>query len=189
MPELLRFTVPVVPRTCSNAPCQASSPARVTTNEGMRKRVKSEPWSRPIAAPARMPAAIAGAGPQPCLTFSTAITAAHTPLTAPIERSISPSSSTSTTPTEIRPTAVIWRKRLVRLTAERKRSFWDWKTIQITAIARITRSEARSPWTKRRTTSAALALSAGDSAGDAESRTVSLIVPPPRWAWIRTRPR
>jgi hypothetical protein len=41
------------------------------------------------------------------LTESTAITAAHTPLTAPTDRSISPSSRTSTTPTEIRPMAVI----------------------------------------------------------------------------------
>ena len=36
-------------------------------------------------------------------------------------------------PTEIRPTAVICSIRLVRLIAERKRSFWDWKIAQMTA--------------------------------------------------------
>ena len=40
---------------------------------------------------------------QPCLTLSTAITPAASPLTAPTERSISPSSRTNTTPTEIVP--------------------------------------------------------------------------------------
>ncbi len=41
----------------------------------------------------------------------------------------------------------------MRLPAVRKRSFWDWKMIQITAIARITRSEARSPCRNRRSRS------------------------------------
>src|SRR5215211_3575149 len=93
-------------------------------------------------------------GDQPCFTVSTAITAAHRPLTAPTERSISPSSSTSTTPTEISPTAVIWRTRLVRLVAERKRSSWTWKMNQIRARATMTRSSPRSPWRKRRSRSA-----------------------------------
>ena len=79
--------------------------------------------------------------------------AAARPLTAPTERSISPSRSTKTIPIEISPTAVIWSIRLVRFSAERKRSFWDWKMIQITARPITTRSEARSPWMKRRSVS------------------------------------
>jgi hypothetical protein len=63
----------------------------------------------------------------PWRTLSTAITAAAKPLTAPTERSISPSSSTSTTPIEIVPTAAICSVRFVRLAAERKRSFIAWK--------------------------------------------------------------
>ncbi len=57
---------------------------------------------------------------QSCLVFSTAMTAAARPPTTPTERSISPSSSTSTTPTAMMPTAVIWSMRLVRLPAVRK---------------------------------------------------------------------
>ena len=134
----------------------------MTTNDGMPKLVKSAPCATPIAIPHSTPAAIARYGSQPCLTLSTAITAAARPLTAPTERSISPSSSTYTTPTEIRPTAVIWSIRLVRLTAVRKRSFWDWKMIQITTTPRITRSDARSPCTnRRRTSTAGRALEAG----------------------------
>ena len=53
--------------------------------------------------PTRTPAAIARYGFQPCLTLSTAMTAAARPLTAPTERSISPSRSTKTMPIEIRP--------------------------------------------------------------------------------------
>ena len=68
-----------------------------------------------------------------------------TPLTAPTDRSISPRSSTYTTPTEMSPVAVICSTRLVRLTAERKRPFCDWKMIQMTAIATMTRTETRSP--------------------------------------------
>ncbi len=50
--------------------------------------------------------------------------AAHRPLTAPTDRSISPSSSTYTMPTLIRPTAVIWSIRLVRLAADRNALSW-----------------------------------------------------------------
>ena len=42
---------------------------------------------------------------QPCWTFITAMSADATPLTAPTDRSISPSSSTNTTPTEMSPVA------------------------------------------------------------------------------------
>ena len=50
--------------------------------------------------------------------------AAHRPLTAPTERSISPSSSTSTMPIETSPTAVIWSTRFDRLTELMKRGSW-----------------------------------------------------------------
>ena len=46
--------------------------------------------------------------------------AAQKPLTAPTDRSISPSSKTIVTPTEIVPTGTIWIIRLVRLTGVRK---------------------------------------------------------------------
>src|SRR3954467_1146017 len=72
------------------------------------------------------------------------------PLTAPTDRSISPSRSTSTTPTEISPTPVIWRIRFVRLPAVRNRSSWIWKMAQIRMRPTITRSSPRSPWMKRR---------------------------------------
>ena len=44
---------PVDPSTCNSAPCQASKPARVTTNEGTPKRLKRKPWRTPIAMPDR----------------------------------------------------------------------------------------------------------------------------------------
>src|SRR4051812_44429807 len=71
------------------------------------------PLKRPISAPVRSPARMASSGLQPCFTLSTAITPAASPLTAPTDRSISPSSRTSTTPTEIVPIAAIWSARFV----------------------------------------------------------------------------
>jgi len=79
------------------------------------------------------------------LTLSTAVTAAARPLTAPTDRSISPSSSTSTTPTEIVPMAAIWRVRLVRLIAVRKRSLASAKIVQMIASTMSTRSDPSSP--------------------------------------------
>ena len=73
------------------------------------------------------------------------MTPAARPLTAPIERSISPSSSTSTTPIEIVAVAAICSVRFERLTALRKRSLAIWKIVQMTTIPRITLTGARSP--------------------------------------------
>ena len=84
------------------------------------------------------------------MTDRTAITAAASPLTAPTERSISPSSSTSTTPIEIVATAAIWSVRLERLTALRKRSLAIWKMVQITAMPTSTRTSPSSPRATRR---------------------------------------
>ena len=114
-------------------------------NDGTPNEENSAPWSTPIAIPSATAAAIARYGFHPCWTFKTAMSADVTPLTAPTDRSISPRSSTNTTPTEMSPVAVTCRSRLVRLTAERKRPFSSWKMIQMTAIATMTRTETRSP--------------------------------------------
>ena len=140
-----RLTEPVSPSTHSSAPCQASRPASVTTNEGTPNWVTMKPLKKPIATPTPSPAKIASTGDQPCWTLSTAITPAARPLTAPTERSISPSSRTSTTPIEIVAIAAICSVRLERLTALRKRSLAIWKIVQMTAIPSSTRTEARSP--------------------------------------------
>ena len=79
-----------------------------------------EPWKRPIAVPTSTPTRIAAQPGQPWLTVSTAMQAAATPLTIPTDRSISPSSSTSTTPTAMMPSDVIWSMRLVRFPEVRK---------------------------------------------------------------------
>ena len=106
----------------------------MTTNDGTRSLVIHAPWNAPMARPTAIAAAIDGHAVQPCLTLSTAIDAAANPLTAPTERSISPSSRTSTMPTEIVPMAAICSMRLVRLTGDRNRSFRIWKTIQMTTM-------------------------------------------------------
>ena len=98
-----------------------------------------------MLAPTPTPAMIAGTGAQPCLTLSTATIAAQTPDTAPTDRSISPSSRTSTTPTEISATAVICSDRLTMLVELRKRLSCDWKITQTIASRTSTRSDPRSP--------------------------------------------
>ena len=97
----------------------------MTTNDGTPKPENNMPWSMPMVAPASTPAPIARYGFQPCLTLSTPMMAAHRPLTAPTDRSISPSSSTYTIPMLIRPTAVICSIRLVRFAADRKALSWE----------------------------------------------------------------
>ena len=54
-----RLTEPVSPSTQSSAPCQASRPASVTTNDGMPNRVTMKPLKSPIATPTPSPATIA----------------------------------------------------------------------------------------------------------------------------------
>jgi hypothetical protein len=103
------------------------------------------PWKSPIAAPAARAAAIAGTAGQPTFTDRLAMIAPASPLTAPTERSISPRSSTNTTPMEIVPTAAICSVRFVRLTAVRKRSCAIAKTVQMIASTIRTRSDPSSP--------------------------------------------
>ena len=68
--------------------------------------------------------------------------------------------------------------RLVRFWAERKRSFSNWKIAQIRARPMTTRSEARSPWTSRRSVSPRHRASALRCL--AVPAAASLIAPPPR---------
>ena len=75
--------------------------------------------------------------------------AAARPLTEPTDRSISPSSSTSTMPMAMVPTAALCRVRLTRLRAERKSLFRLWKTAQMMIRPTTTGSEPRSPLRSR----------------------------------------
>ena len=186
-----RLIDPVSPSTHSNAPCQASKPARVTTKDGTPNWVTMKPLKAPIAQPIRSAAMIPRSGDQPCWTESTAMTAAARPLTAPTERSISPRSRTSTTPIEIVAIAAICRVRFERLTALRKRSLAIWKIVQISAIPRITRTEARSPRAsaaKARRTEKPSTASTG-AVPIVGSLEASLTAGSPRWLGSRRRRR
>ena len=55
----VRLIDPVEPSTCRRAPCQANKPARVTTKDGIPKRLKRNPCSTPIDNPTPAAAAIA----------------------------------------------------------------------------------------------------------------------------------
>ena len=87
-------TVPPSPRIRSMTPCQNSSPARVTMNEGSPILVMIVPCSSPITAQTTRAAAIAAHHGHPIVGLaSSASTTPPSPATKPIERSISPSSS------------------------------------------------------------------------------------------------
>src|SRR5690349_1541729 len=152
MVESVTFSVPVEPSTFSCAPCHVRSPASVTTNVGIASFVDTKPWNAPITTATSSAAPIAGTAPQPDFTDRLAMIAAHRPETAPTDRSISPSSSTSTTPTETIPTATVCSARLVRLTGVRKRSWAIAKITQMIASVISTRSEPASPCPRRRST-------------------------------------
>jgi hypothetical protein len=145
-------------------------------------------WNSPMAAPAASPAKIARVGSHPFLTDSTAVIDAHTPLTEPTERSISPRSSTSVMPMEIVPTAAICSSRFVRLRDSRKNSDRFAKMIQMIARTRITRTDPSSPCASAlsgflkpcsASAAAAAARSASSSVERSGSERVSLIAPPP----------
>ena len=110
-----RLIVPLAPITYSRRPVQAICPARVTTKDGIRKRVIQKPWNRPISVPPAIASRTATTPGTPYLTLSTAMKAAVSPLTTPTVRSISPSRRTNTTPMAIVPTAAICMPRLTRL--------------------------------------------------------------------------
>src|SRR3954463_9449379 len=91
-----------------------------------------------------------------------------TPATAPTDRSISPSSSTRTTPTEIVPMAAICSVRLTRFCAVRNESFAMAKITQMTASVIRTRAEPSSP-------SASLRRAAPGDRLPASSRSATLV--------------
>ena len=102
------------PASRSGPPGSPRTPARRSSRRRSRAR-------GPIAAPRGAARGIAGTAAMPWLTFSTARIAEVRPLTEPTDRSISPSSSTSTMPSEIDPDADICCTRFERFSAERKR--------------------------------------------------------------------
>ena len=77
--------------------------------------------------------------------------AAHRPLTAPTDRSISPSSRMSTTPTDTVPIGAICSARFVRFAEVRKFELATAKYVQISARTMRTRSEPSSPSARRLT--------------------------------------
>ena len=102
--SVMLMLCPSRPSTSSRAPCQARRPARVTTNAGTRKRVTQKPWMVPTGAPTTRPPMMASAALHPWRGVEHHhARRGQNPLTTPTDRSISPSSSTSTTPIEIVP--------------------------------------------------------------------------------------
>ena len=146
----VRLMVPVLPSTNSSVPAQPMRPARVTTNDGMPKRVIHVPWNAPIAAPTRRAIATAAGPGMPIFVLSTAMIAAHRPLTMPTVRSISPSSRTKTTPTAMVPTAAICSARLTRFSGLKKAPWVAYqKRPQMIASPTMTGTWPRSPWVTR----------------------------------------
>ena len=121
--------VPELPMIVSTTPFQASRPAKVTTKLGTPIFANQKPCSKPMAAPAPSAAASATAVDVwlPSGTKSVAAITPPMPLTKPIDRSISPSSRTNTTPMPMTMTADACAMRLTKLPAVRKCEFRDWK--------------------------------------------------------------
>ena len=94
--------MPRLPISSSTTPFHASRPASVTTNDGTRIRATIEPWNRPIAvvhaSAITMQSQPGRPGPSGVGCWSSAAIIPPTPLTKPIDRSISPSSSANVTP-------------------------------------------------------------------------------------------
>jgi hypothetical protein len=84
-------------------PLHPRKPARVTTNAGTPTLAKKKPWRPPMHSPETMAMTTASQSLRPCVTLSTAHTAAPTPATEPTDRSISPSSRTKTMPVAMMP--------------------------------------------------------------------------------------
>ena len=138
--------VPPEPRIQMTSPLQASSPARVTTNEGSRSRATRVPCSAPIAvvtSRAVMTAAHHGQSRDP-MSSSAVITPPITE-TKPIDRSMSPSSSANTSLIPSSMKTAPWISRSVRFTGDRKCAFSDWKITPITIRPVITEMAPLSP--------------------------------------------
>jgi len=100
----------------------------VTTNDGTPMIATKLPWKRPISAvtiTAMTIATIPFASKLPSGNVSFATTTPAMPDTYPIERSISPSSRTKTTPMAIVVTPAICTIRFVKLPAVRKFEFCE----------------------------------------------------------------
>ena len=143
------FSVPVSPSTYSSAPCQASS--RPSDHERWARR------SRRTTIPGadRWPRRTRTAGGDSDVRIPAVLDVQHRHHRARetadrADRQVDLAQQQHVHDTDrVRPIAVICSIRLVRLTAERKRPFCDWKMTQMTP-APSTRTEARSPWTTRR---------------------------------------
>ena len=83
--------------------------------------MRNIPYRSPTAAPEATAASMASAIGCPSRTMSTAITADANPERVPTDRSISPSSSTSTMPSAISPTGAANRAMLTTLYDDRNR--------------------------------------------------------------------
>ena len=104
-------------------PCQIKSPASVTTNDGTPTLATTEPWTPPMNAHRPTAIAIATtpgyAWPLPG-SWNSATARAAIPLRYPIERSISPSRRTKTTPKASMVKPAIWTMMLLKLSAVKK---------------------------------------------------------------------
>ena len=139
--------MPRLPISSSTTPFQASRPASVTTNDGTPILVMIRPWKTPMPRPASRARMIAGAVDiwLPSGASSSATMTPPTPDTKPIDRSISPSSSTNVTPIAITAYGAVCTIRLTKLPAVRKRSFCVWKTIAMMIRPTTIGSEPSSP--------------------------------------------
>ena len=81
----------------------------------------------------------------PCRTNSTPTIAPEKPLTEPTDRSISPTKSTHTMPSEMMPTAHESRARFTRLALDKNTGLSDWKIVQMTISPTTTGSTPTSP--------------------------------------------
>ena len=99
MTVTLMGRAPPLPRISSITPCRPSRPARVTTNEGRPSLVMIVPCTAPMAAQVSKPTMMAAHHGHAHDSFtSSAMTTPPTPLTNPMERSISPRSRAKTSP-------------------------------------------------------------------------------------------
>lgn len=137
---------PPLPSTQSITPCQNSRPPRVTTKDGRPMAVMSVPCSRPTSAATTRPARIAAHHGQPTVGLaSTHMTTALRPATNPRDRSISPSSSTKTSPIASRLNTAAWTSRFTRFPGVRNRLLRDWNSTETSTSPATTDSTPVSP--------------------------------------------
>ena len=128
-------------------PDQMSSPASVTTKEGTPAFVITSACTKPIAVVMRRAAGTASHHGQPGSSGrrSIVMTTPPTALTKATERSISPMSSTKTTPIAIVAIAAVWRRRFVKLRSVRNVSSRSPKVTTMIPSPTIRGSDPSSP--------------------------------------------